>query len=123
MTEALFYFERFELYQRAKTFTNKVYELTDDFQQIEHFGLVTQMRRASSSVLLNLAEGFGRYHKKDKMKYYRTARGSVFECVAGLQLSSERNYITKKDYQEMYQECFELSRRISGLLNKIGNRK
>jgi four helix bundle protein len=123
MTEMLFDFEKFVIYQRAKKFSDKVYELTDDYPQKENFGLVSQLRRASLSVLLNLAEGYGRYHKRDKMKFYRTARGSIYECVPALQCSTKRNYIKNKDYIELYRECFEISRRISGLIKKIEKRK
>ena len=48
--------------------------------------ITDQLRRASLSISLNIAEGYGRFHKADKRNFYVTARASVYECVAALDI-------------------------------------
>jgi len=76
MGELLFKFEKFEVYQRALNFTNIIYNITREFPYTEQFGLCSQLRRSAISISLNLAEGFGKYHKKDKKCFYQIARSS-----------------------------------------------
>jgi four helix bundle protein len=117
-----FDFEKFNLYQRATNFANEVYNVTKKFPKSEQFGLCAQLRRASLSIPLNIAEGFGKYHKNEKIQYYRTARASIHECIPGLSISLKQNFISQKIHEEMYNECYELSRMISGLINSIEKR-
>jgi four helix bundle protein len=93
MKKLLFEFEKFEVYQRALEFAYRIYKLTEEFPQTELFGLNSQLRRSAISVSLNIAEGFSKYHKKDKKRYYQIARGSVHECIPALTISSNQNYI------------------------------
>jgi four helix bundle protein len=57
----------------------EIYKTTENFPNNEKYGITNQLRRASSSVGANIAEGFGRFHYKDKIKFYYNARGSVCE--------------------------------------------
>jgi four helix bundle protein len=123
MSKILFSFEKFELYQRSLEFTNNMYLITKKLPINEQFGLSSQLRRAAMSVSLNLAEGFGYFHAKEKNRFFRIAKGSVFECIPGLTLSLKQKYIDRDDFDKMYQECFELSKMISGLMKYIGNKK
>ena len=120
--EPLFTFEKYEIYQRALDFANDMYDIVEGYPDTEKFCLVDQLKRASVSISNNLAEGFGKYSKKDKQKFYRIARSSVLECVPALTISKRRKYVKLTDYKKMRQECHELSRRISGLIKAIENR-
>jgi four helix bundle protein len=117
--EYLFDFEKSELYQRSMKFLNRIYDLTKKYPQEEKRMLCYQLKRSALSINLNLAEGFGKYYKREKKQYYRTARASVKECVPGLRLSLNQSFINNDEFNELYLECFELSRRISGLINYI----
>ena len=72
---------------------------------------------ATDSVGANIAEGYGRYHYLDKIKFLHTARGSLWEGMHWTQLLQERNLITEKD-ASLYNEC---SQKISFLLQKFIN--
>jgi four helix bundle protein len=122
MKNYLFNFEKLELYQRSLDFTNEMFKITKKFPNEEIFGLSNQLRRAAMSIPLNLAEGFNNYYKKEKKRYFRIAKGSVHECVPGLTISNKQNYINRKEFDDLYKECFELSRRISGLIKHVENR-
>jgi four helix bundle protein len=121
--EKKFNFEKYDLYQRSLIFSNKMFNLTKKFPNSEQFGLSMQLKRAAMSISLNLAEGFNNQYKKDKIRYYRIARGSMHECVPGLTISYWQNFIDEKEYRNMYDESFELSRMVSGLIKSIKNRK
>lgn len=61
-----FEFENLKVYKLAISFNNKVYEVTRSYPKSEMYGLISQFRRCTSSIALNIAEGYGRYHKKLK---------------------------------------------------------
>lgn len=123
MTEFKFNFERYDLYQKSIRFSNKIYNITKKFPTSEQFSLSSQLRRAAMSVSFNLAEGFSNHYNKDKIRYYRIARGSINECVPGLAISIMQDFISSEQYNELYNDCFELSRMISGLIKSIEKRK
>ncbi len=66
-------------WQVAHALTLKIYEITKDFPQSERFGITSQLQRAASSITANIAEGFARYHYKDKARFYYQSRGSAAE--------------------------------------------
>lgn len=118
-----FEFEKLDIYQKAIDFNKKIYKITNDYPKPELYGLVSQFRRSASSIALNIAEGYGRYHKNLKKQFYYTARASVYECIPIITISLGQKYIKKNEYEELYNECIDLSRMISGLINSIDNRK
>jgi four helix bundle protein len=89
-----FLFEKLEVYQRAVNLAERVTVLTKRFPAQGHYHLVDQLRRASLSISLNIAEGNGRWHIKDRKNFWWIARGSVFECVPLLELCKQENLIT-----------------------------
>ena len=76
----MFEFEKLEVYVKAKRFNQSVANLLEQLKidKTTH----NQLRRASFSILLNIAEGSGRFTNSDKRNFYVIARGSVFGCVA-----------------------------------------
>lgn len=82
-------FEYLEIYQLANAFAVLIYSTTRVFPQDEVFGLVSQIRRAAVSVLLNIVEGSGRSSNKDYSRFISLAIGSLFEVKAALILSHQ----------------------------------
>ena len=72
-------FQDLVVWQKAHQLTLKVYKITQSFPDLEKFGLVSQMRRASVSIPANIAEGFVKRGKKDKINFYNIAQGSLEE--------------------------------------------
>jgi four helix bundle protein len=122
MSKDHFIFEKFDIYQRSIKFANSIYNITKKYPKSEQFSLISQLKRASLSISLNLAEGFCNHYKNEKIHYYRIAKGSIHECIPGLSISETQEFINKKEYQILYDECFELSRMISGLIKSIEKR-
>ncbi len=82
----LFEFQKWPVYQKALDFVISSGTLCNRLPRDSLTGLRDQLRRASQSIPLNVAEGCSRYGKKDKANFWRIARGSVFECVAILDI-------------------------------------
>jgi four helix bundle protein len=115
-----FDFEKLEVYQEAVQFADEIYRLTRKFPQEELFGLTSQLRRASVSVALNIAEGSGRL-KKEFRQFLRMARGSIYELIATLQISRDQHYLEKEDYDRCYARGEQLAKRISALIKAISS--
>ncbi|MFA6549483.1 MAG: four helix bundle protein [Candidatus Margulisiibacteriota bacterium] len=94
-------FTELRVWQEGKGLTVNIYKLTEKFPRQEMFGLTDQLRRAANSVCANIAEGFERYHTKDKIKFYYNSRGSISECKSHLLVAAELNYLTKGEADEL----------------------
>ena len=79
-------FERFPVYKKALILIRKINCLCLNAKQSQFNFLKDQIRRASASIVLNIAEGSGKWTKKDKMNFYRIAQASGCECIAALDL-------------------------------------
>ncbi len=112
----MFDFEKFEVYKKAKLFASELSNFTETIPG-KYARIIDQLIRASLSVPLNIAEGAGRYSKPDKKNFYVIARGSVFECVAILDILLEKKLIAVDAKEGFYQAAEELSKMISGLIN------
>ena len=82
-----------DVWKVAHELVLSIYEITAHFPQSEKYGLVSQMQRAVSSVTANIAEGFSRYHYKDKIRFYYISRGSLSEAQNFLLVSRDLSYI------------------------------
>ena len=111
-----FDFEKFEVYQKAKFFTKEMSDIAEALSN-KFARIADQLIRASLSIPLNIAEGAGRYSKPDKRNFYVIARGSVFECVAIIDMLLEKKQITADQKEKYYATAEELSKMISGLIN------
>ena len=98
----MFDFEKLDLYQIIKNQNIKVLTLLKSNHQIDPY-LLDQWKRASLSILLNLAEGTGRMAEQDKRHFLTIARGSVYESVAILNLLKDLQVLTENEYQDLYQ--------------------
>lgn len=93
-------YKKLIVWQEAKNLTILVYKLTDKFPKSEEFGLKSQMRRASVSVMSQIAEGWVRKSTKDKLRYLEIAEGSLLELESQGEIPTEVGYWTIKDYNE-----------------------
>jgi four helix bundle protein len=85
-------FEDLVVWQKAHLFVLSVYRLSGMFPKHEIYGLASQFRRAATSIAANIAEGFRKHSKADKIRFYNIARGSVEECRYYLILTKDLEY-------------------------------
>ena len=111
-----FMFEKLEVYQRAIDFAEKIDRLTDAFAGKGSYHLVDQLGRASVSISLNIAEGNGRWHVRDRRNFFWIARGSAFECVPLLELCRRKNLITEETCQELRAELEVIAKMLTALI-------
>ena len=108
-------FEKLEVYKLGRQLTKDIYQLTNSFPNDERFGLTNQIRRASVSVCLNIAEGSSRFSNKEKIRFYEISFGSLMEVVACLDIASDLSYITIEQVEETKVVIFEVSNKINAL--------
>ena len=118
-----FMFEKLEVYQRAVGLAEKIAAVTDAFPAKGHYHLVDQLRRASVSISLNIAEGNGRWHAKDKKNFPWIARGSAFECVPLLELCKREKLITEETHAGLKEELEIVSKMLSALIKGVEKRE
>ena len=114
----VFSFENLKVYKDSLGFSKDIYKLTKRFPKDEIFGLTSQLRRAASSVALNIAEGSG-LTKKEFQNFLRRARGSVYECIPILEIALDAQYVSTDEYKKLYESCNALARSISALMKTM----
>lgn len=114
----VFDFEKLEVYQEMRGVNLKVLKHLFTHQSLDPY-IQDQFKRASLSALLNLAEGTGRMTNPDKKKFYITARSSVFECVAILQIMYDTNLVEKSFYDDLYTNFEKVSRMLLGMIRSL----
>ncbi|NCS31953.1 four helix bundle protein [bacterium] len=97
----------------------EIYKSTKAFPTHEKYALSDQLRRASSSITANIAEGFGRYHYKDKSRFYVLARGSCSEVQNFLILARDLSYISTERYMELFEISITSTKLLNGLIRSI----
>ena len=98
-------FEQLNVWQESQNLAVSVYSATKKFPKDELFAITNQLKRASSSISANIAEGFGRKTIKDKVHFYTMAYGSLLEVKNFLYLSNKLNYLSDKDLDSLLQQC------------------
>ena len=118
VNEEKFDFENLKVYQRSLEYIDFVYKITKGFPKTETFSLIDQLRRASISICLNIAEGSGG-SKVEFKRFLKIARRSIRECVAITEVSSRQEFIGTEVRQQSRSFCSELSKMLNGLLKSL----
>lgn len=112
-------YKKYDIWKLSHLLTLEVYKITESFPKEEIFGLTSQIRRASSSIGINIVEGCGRGSDEDFKRFLRNASGSAFEVEYILLLSKDLNYISEEKFLELSPKAEELKIKISKLILKI----
>lgn len=113
----MFDFEKLIVYKKAKEYNKEVLNFLDS-NKIDKV-TYDQLRRASFSIMLNIAEGTGRFTKRDRRNFYVISRGSVFECVAIFDYLHDVGKIEKSRFESFYNTLDELSRMLFSLIKTL----
>lgn len=112
-------FEDIEAWKSAREVTKLIYGISSKENFSKDFALVNQIRRASISILSNIAEGFERGGDKEFVQFLTVAKGSCGEVRAQLYVAYDQNYIDKERYILIHDKLIETSRMISGLIKYL----
>ena len=107
------------MWQKSHDFVLAVYKMTDLFPKQELFGLVSQIRRASVSIPANIAEGYRRKGKADKLRFFNFSQGSLEECRYYLILSKDLNYISEEQYSDLKNKLEDASKSLNSYCKKL----
>ena len=105
-------FEDILAWQKARQLTNSIYKVTKNEEFSRDFGLKDQIRRASVSIMANIAEGFARRSDKDFAHFLNISRSSAAEVQSHLYVAVDQNYIQRNEFDKIYGELEEVSKMI-----------
>lgn len=103
-------------YKTAFNLSNYLWDIVIKWEHFERKTVGEQFVTALDSISANIAEGFGRYSKKDKIKFYRYSSGSLKECFDWNQKSKVRKILTVEEYNHIFQELQKLPKELNQLI-------
>jgi four helix bundle protein len=112
-------FEDIEAWQKARELTRQIYDASNDGPFARDFGLRDQIRRASVSIMSNIAEGFERGTNKEFIQFLYIAKGSSGEVRSQLYVAFDLGYIDKNTFETIRSELLSISRQISGFIQYL----
>lgn len=108
-----------QLKKKMDKFVHSVYRLTRSFPKEELYGVTSQLRRATLSVILNYIEGYARNRSKVHKNFLEISYGSLKESKYLLHFSCVEGFITEKDYNELSSLTEEIGAMLWGIIRKL----
>lgn len=108
------------VWQKARALAKDIYILTRAFPRDEMFGLISQMRRSAISIASNIAEGQGRWNRRDYRRFLFIARGSTFELEAQIIIAADIGFFENPD--AFTERTGEIARMLNGLLRYLSRK-
>lgn len=107
------------VWQKAKNLVSLIYEVTENFPRSEEFGLKSQVRRASVSVVLNIVEGYRRRSTKEFLRFIDFAWASLTEVEACLEIALDLGYVAEGKFNVMEEKRSEVAFMLNGLVKSL----
>lgn len=112
---------KLEVYTKIKLINTEIFELVRSNHKIDTFSK-SQILRASTNIMFNIAEGCGRYYPRDKRKFMIMSRGSAYECISILDLFYTENYINLEVLGNLSSKYIEVIKMLYGLIKHLEKR-
>lgn len=112
----MFDFQNLSVYQQAKNLNKEVFSFLKTNKHLDPY-IRDQLRRAAISMVINIAEGTGKFSKADKRNFYFIARGSVYECVALFEMIQDQYHLEESTHKQFYGKFESISKMLFGLIN------
>ncbi|HET6886997.1 MAG TPA: four helix bundle protein [Candidatus Udaeobacter sp.] len=116
-------FEDLEVYKKAREFRKRMYEAARKLPDFEKYELGRQIRRAAVSSTNNIAEGHGRYHYLDEIKFQVQSRGSLVELLDDLNICQDEDYLSVAEIVELKKQAKEVQCLINRYIRFLRSRK
>jgi len=104
------------VWQKSKELVIASYLVSKSMPADEKYALVSQIKRAATSIPANIAEGFGRSSSKDREHFYTIARGSVYELDTHIQIAKDLGFINDKEFTEILQQIEDVIKLLSAFI-------
>jgi len=115
-------FEDLEVYKAARELRKTMYAVSRGLPDFEKYELGRQIRRAAVSLTNNMAEGHGRFHYPDQIRFFLHSRGSLDELVDDLNVCSDENYLSAQETENLKEHASGVLILINGYLRHLRNR-
>ena len=115
-------FEDLKVYQVAREFRKAMYRVARRLPEEEKFASASQIRRADVSLTNNIAEGHGRFHFLEQIKFMPQARGSLEELLDDLNVCTDETYLSEDDIQKLKSEGWRVHKLINGYIRFLRGR-
>ena len=112
-------FKELVVWKKAHLLCLEVYKITNDYPSEEKFGLISQLRRVSSSIPTNIAEGCGYQTQKEFGRFLRIASGSASEVEYQLLLSKDLKFVTHEKFEELTKEVIIIRKMLYKLTQSL----
>jgi four helix bundle protein len=116
-------FEDLEVYQAAREFRKAMYRADRQLPSFEKFELGRQIRRAAVSLTNNVAEGHGRFHYLEQLKFCLNARGSLEELIDDLNVCEDESYLASDEINSLKQQAWRVHQILAGYMRWLRERK
>lgn len=116
-------FEDLEVYQAAREFRKAMYAISKDLPDIERFGLCSQIRRAAVSLTNNIAEGHGRFHYLDQIRFMLQARGSNQELFDDINVCEDEAYLAPQHCKALKEQGTRVAQLLGGYIRYLRNQR
>jgi four helix bundle protein len=108
------------VWKKSIDFANTIIDLSEKLNTTRnHFRLIEQLEAAATSIAMNIAEGKGRYSRKEFSHFLIIARGSLYETLTLLEIFQSRNWISEEDFDNIEKSGIEIAKMINALNNSI----
>lgn len=114
-----FKFEKLTIWQKAMDFGEDVFRVSEKFPKVEIYNLLSQIRRASDSIALNIAEGSIAQSNPEFRKFLGYAMRSLAEAITCLHKAKRLNYINDLEFTSLYGDAFHLMNMLGSFRSKI----
>ena len=116
-------FRDLDVWKKGKELRIFVFSLIKKFPDEERYRLSDQMIRASRSITANIAEGYGRYHFQDNIRFCRQSRGSIYELLDHIEVALECGYVNNDEYLKLNRDLEELLALLNGYVKYLSSKK
>lgn len=112
-------FKKLKVWHKSMDFIEEIYRITERFPTKELYGLTSQLRRAATSIALNIAEGSGSGSDAEFNRFLSIAHRSNYEVMCGIEIAKRLNYVKPDEYDLIFKRSDELSAMMTGFKKKL----
>ena len=116
-------YKELDVWKKAVALTTELYKLTSRFPDTERYGLASQIRRATTSIAANIAEGWGRGSTGEYIQFLTVARGSLMELETHLIVAFNLHFLNSDEFRLVMKQVEDIGKMLNRLIGALRTRK